>query len=176
MTNRPAKKVSESKVEIADIMLPEHANAAGNVHGGSIMKRIDNAAGIVAQRHTHRNVVTASVDSISFLSPAFIGNLVIAKASLNYVGKTSMEIGVRVEAESLETGNHTHIASAYLTYVALDKNDEPVEVPEIIPETDEERRRFEEAASRREERIKKRSETPKKPQACMERPEHCRTI
>jgi acyl-CoA hydrolase len=168
------KKISETKVELAELMLPEHANAAGNVHGGSIMKIIDNAAGIVAQRHTHKNVVTASVDRIDFLSPSYIGNLVLAKASLNYTGTTSMEIGVRVEAESLEDGTHTHIASAYLTYVALDKNDEPTEVPEAIPTTPEEKRRFREARDRKESRKKKLERLKEMRRVCMERPEHCK--
>ncbi|MGV9198014.1 MAG: acyl-CoA thioesterase [Promethearchaeia archaeon] len=168
------KTVSETQVEIAELMLPEHANAAGNVHGGTIMKIIDNAGGIVAQRHTHMNVVTASVDRIDFLSPSYIGNLVFAKASLNYTGNTSMEIGVRVEAESLETGTHTRIASAYLTYVALDKNDEPTQVPEVIPKTPEEKRRFREAKQRKKSRKKKLKDLQEMRQFCMERPDHCK--
>jgi len=169
-----AKPVSESKVEIADIMLPEHANAAGNVHGGTIMKIIDNAGWIVTQRHSHVNVVTASVDTISFLSPTYIGNLVIAKASLNYVGKTSMEVGVRIEAESLETGIRTHIASAHLTYVALDKNDKPIEVPKVIPETEEQKRRYFEAKERRERIKRDLLEQKNKAQTCIERPAYCK--
>lgn len=167
------KTISETKVQIAELMLPEHANAAGNVHGGTIMKIVDNAAGIVAQRHTHMNVVTASVDRIDFLSPSYIGNLIFAKASLNYTGNTSMEIGVRVEAESLETGTHTHIASAYLTYVALDKNDKPTKVPEAIPETAEEKRRFREGKQRKEMRKQKLENLKEMSRVCMERPEHC---
>ncbi|MBD3197625.1 MAG: acyl-CoA thioesterase [Candidatus Lokiarchaeota archaeon] len=149
------KKPSDSAVEIAQVMMPEDANPAGNVFGGVIMKIIDQAAGIVASRHTHSNVVTASVDRIDFLNPAFIGNVVFAKASMNYVGRTSMEIGVRVEDECLITGARAHIASAYLTYVALDSNDEPLEVPLLEPQTKEEKRRFEEAKKRKEKRMKR---------------------
>ncbi|MFO8018859.1 MAG: acyl-CoA thioesterase [Promethearchaeia archaeon] len=168
------KTVSETKVEIAELMLPEHANAMGNVHGGTIMKIVDNAAGIVARRHAHMNVVTASVDRIDFLSPSYIGNLVFAKASLNYTGTTSMEIGVRVEAESLESGTHTHIASAYLTYVALDKNDDPSEVPEVIPTKPEEKRRFREAKKRKEIRKKRLEDLKEMRRVCIERPDHCK--
>jgi uncharacterized protein (TIGR00369 family) len=148
------KKVSESQIEIAQIMYPEHANPAGNVHGGYILKLVDQAAAIAGARHTHRNVVTASVDRMDFISPVFIGNVVFAKASINYTGKTSMEIGVRVEAECLRTGTHTHVGSAYLTFVALDESDKPTEIPQIIPETEEEKRRYEEAKKRRESRLK----------------------
>ena len=152
-------------------MYPEHANPAGNVHGGYILKLIDQAAAIVAARHTHANVVTASVDSMSFISPAYVGNLIFAKASLNYVGRTSMEIGVRVEAECLKTGRHTHVASAYLTFVALDDDDNPISVPKLILETEEEKRRFREGEKRRESRIikRKRREEPQEP--CIIRPE-----
>jgi len=150
-----AKKVSESQVEIAEVMQPQHANPAGNIFGGVIMSIIDNAALIAASRHTHTNCVTASVDRIDFISPVFVGNLVIAKASLNYVAHTSMEIGVRVEAECLITGNHVHVGSAYLTFVALDENDKPKNVPQLIPETPEQQRRFQEGKERRANRVKK---------------------
>jgi len=149
------KKVSESRVEIAQIMYPEHANPAGNVHGGHILKLVDQAAAIAGARHTHSNVVTASVDRMDFISPVYIGNLVFAKASINYTGRTSMEIGVRVEAECLRTGIHTHVGSAYLTFVALDDDDKPVEIPQIIPESEDEKRRYKEAQERREQRLKR---------------------
>ena len=148
------KKISESRVEIAQIMYPEYANPAGNVHGGYILKLVDQAAAIVAARHTHKNVVTASVDKMDFISPVFVENLVIAKASLNFVSRTSMEIGVRVEAECLKTGKHTHAGSAYLTFVALDKDDKPTEIPPLILKSEEEKRRFNEAKKRREIRLK----------------------
>jgi len=166
-----AKKVSESRVEIAQIMYPEHANPAGNVHGGYILKIVDQAAAIAGARHTHQNVVTASVDRMDFISPVFIGNLVFAKASINYTGKTSMEIGVRVEAECLKTGTQTHVGSAYLTFVALDDNDKPAEIPQIITETDEEKRRYEEAKKRRETRMQKVKKHKHLQQPCIARPE-----
>lgn len=144
---------SESKVEIAQLMLPEHANSIGLVHGGAIMKMIDTAAGIVAARHARRPSVTASVDRINFRHPAYIGDLIVAKASLNHVSRTSMEIGVRVESERLTEGIVWHVASAYLTFVALDENRKPTEVPRLQPETEDEKRRFTEAKMRREKRM-----------------------
>jgi uncharacterized protein (TIGR00369 family) len=154
------KPVGESRVEMAQVMLPIDANKAGNVHGGSIMKLIDTAAGIVALRHCRTNVVTASMDRLDFHEPVYIGELVTLRASINYVGKTSMEIGVRVEAEDLLTGEVRHTNSAYLTMVALDENRKPREVPSIVAETADERRRLEEGrmrAKRRKELREKRS-------------------
>ncbi|UCC18249.1 MAG: acyl-CoA thioesterase [Promethearchaeota archaeon] len=162
-----SKKVSDSRVEIAQIMYPEHANPAGNVHGGHILKLVDQAAAIAGARHTHRNVVTASVDRMDFISPVYIGNVVFAKASINYAGRTSMEIGVRIEAECLRTGTHTHVGSAYLTFVALDENDKPTEIPKIIPETEEEKRRFEEAKRRRESRLQQAKKKRAEQQPCI---------
>ena len=150
------KTVSESQAEIAQVMMPSDANPAGNVHGGVIMKMIDEAAAIPALRHSQKIVVTASVDKIDFISPVYVGNLVIAKASVNYVGKTSMEIGVRVEAENLKSGKRTHVNSAYLTFVALDARGRPTEIPPIHPMTKEEKRRYEDAIKRRETRLEMR--------------------
>jgi len=166
-----AKTVSQSKVEIAQVMMPEHANPAGNVHGGNLLKLVDQAGAIVGARHTHSNVVTASVDRFDFISPAYIGNLVFIKASLNYVSRTSMEIGVRVEAECLTTGIHTHIGSAYLTFVALGKDDKPTEVPGLILETETEKRRNEEAKKRREIRLQLAKPRRHRQQANIIRPE-----
>ncbi len=166
-----AKTVSQSKVEIAQVMMPEHANPAGNVHGGNLLKLVDQAGAIVAARHTHSNIVTASVDRFDFISPAYIGNLVFIKASLNYVSRTSMEIGVRVEAECLTTGIHTHIGSAYLTFVALGKDDKPTEVPGLILETETEKRRNEEAKKRREIRLQLAKPRRHRQQANIIRPE-----
>lgn len=169
---KEAKTVSESQTQIAQLMMPEDANPAGNVFGGVILKLIDQAAGIVASRHTHRNCVTASIDQVSFLNPAYVGNVVFVKASLNYVGETSMEIGVRAEDECLLTGNQGHIASAYLTYVALDEDDNPVKVPRLVLESEEEKRRWEEAKKRREERLKRVPiDVKKKEGSCIQRPE-----
>ncbi len=165
------KKISESRVEIAQVMMPEHSNAAGNVHGGYILKLVDQAGAIVAARHTHLNCVTASLDRMDFISPVFIGNLTFAKASVNYTGRTSMEIGVRIEAECLKTGTHTHVGSAYLTFVALGDDDKPVEIPQILPETEEEKRRYEEAKKRKENRIKHRKAHKHVQQPCIVRTE-----
>ncbi len=166
-----SKKISESRVEIAQVMMPEHSNAAGNVHGGYILKLVDQAGAIVAARHTHLNCVTASLDRMDFISPVFIGNLTFAKASVNFTGRTSMEIGVRIEAECLKTGIHTHVGSAYLTFVALDADDKPVAIPQILPETEEEKRRYEEAKKRRESRIEQRRAHRHVQQPCIVRPE-----
>jgi uncharacterized protein (TIGR00369 family) len=147
------KRVEESRVVMAQVMNPQDANPAGNVHGGVIMKLIDTAAGTVAIRHARSNVVTASIDRLDFHRPVYIGDLVILKASLNLAGRTSMEIGVRVEAENSMTGEVRHTSSAYLTFVALDKDGRPNEVPPLILETDADCRRNEEAKSRRDMRI-----------------------
>lgn len=151
------RRVSETRVEVAEMMLPQHANLAGNVHGGMIMKMIDDAAGVVAFRHCRGNAVTASIDRLDFHAPVYVGNLVVLKASMNYVGRTSMEVGVRVEAEDPKTGVVRHTASAYLTFVALDDEGRPRPVPPLILETDEDRRRWEAALRRREERMRTRS-------------------
>lgn len=164
------KTVSESTVTMAQLMTPEDANPAGNVHGGVIMRLIDNAGGTAAARHARCNVVTASIDRLNFHSPVFIGDFVTMKASLNMVGKSSMEVGVRVEAENLITGEVRHTASAYLTFVALDAQGHPTEVPPLILETDDERRRNHEALARRRTRIEER----KKEEACQRDRERCR--
>ena len=165
-----SKHVKKSKIHLAQLMMPEHANPAGNVHGGTIMKIIDNAALIAATRHTHSNCVTASVDKIDFITPVYVGNLVIAYASVNYTSRTSLEIGVRIEAECLLSGVRTHVASAYLTFVALDKNDKPLEVPSLTLETEEEKRRYNEALKRREQRLATRSRHKHQPHVCIVRP------
>jgi uncharacterized protein (TIGR00369 family) len=134
-------------------MNPHDANPAGNVHGGVIMKLIDTAAAVVASRHARTNTVTASIDRLDFHHPVFVGDLVFFKASLNMVGRTSLEVGVRVEAENLTRGEVTHTASAYLTYVALDEEGRPRSVPPLILETEEETRRNHEANRRRELRL-----------------------
>ena len=163
------KTVTETTVIMAQLMTPEDANLAGNVHGGVIMKLIDNAAGTVAVRQARSNVVTASIDRLNFFSPVFIGNLLTLRASINYVGKTSMEVGVRVEAEDVLTGQVRHTASAYLTFVALDNNLKPMEIPGLILENDNERRRNHEAIARRQNRIIER----KKEDACQKGSNSC---
>jgi acyl-CoA hydrolase len=146
------KKSCESRVEMAQAMFPVDANPSGNVHGGTIMKLIDTAAGIAAHRHCRTNVVTASMDRLDFHEPIFVGELVVVRAAINYVGQTSMEVGVRVEAENLMTGEVRHTNSAYLTLVSLDENRRPKPVPGVVAETDDERRRFEEGRVRAQQR------------------------
>ncbi len=148
-----SKTVQESMVTIAHVMQPQDANVAGNVHGGVIMKLIDTTAGVVATRHARRNVVTASIDRLDFHTPAFIGDLITFKASLNMVGRSSMEIGVRVDSENLLTGGSSHIASAYLTFVALDKNGRAIEVPRLLVESGVEKRRLRQAQERLQQRL-----------------------
>lgn len=147
------KCTQDSSVTISRVMLPEDANPAGIVHGGVIMKEIDNAAGVTAVRHTRRICVTASIDRMDFHKPAFIGNLVTIKASINLTGNTSMEIGARVETEDLMTGKRSHLASAYLTFVALDDNNRPAKVPPLNPVSEEDKRRHREALARRKLRL-----------------------
>ena len=134
--------------------MPSDANPMGNVHGGTILKMVDVAAGVTALRHARENIVTASIDRMDFYNPVYVGSLLTLKASVNYVGKTSMEIGVRIEAEDLKTGKVTHTGSSYLTYVAIDENGKPTDVPQIVPETPVEKRRWEAGRKRREERLR----------------------
>ncbi|MBN2157105.1 MAG: acyl-CoA thioesterase [Candidatus Lokiarchaeota archaeon] len=168
MVQSESRTVTESKSSIMELMEPEHANVHGNVQGGKIMKMVDQVAYIAASRHALSNVVTASADRFDFLSPVFVGNVVHAMASVNYTGTSSMEIGVRVEAQCLNSGKIVHVNSAYLTFVALDEKDNPKKVPKIIPETNEEKRRYEEAKVRKENRLKvQKKRSPSAP--CMTR-------
>ena len=146
------RSVRESQVVMNQAMLPGDANPFGNVHGGVIMKLVDTAAGVSATRHVRGRVVTARLDSMSFLEPVYVGDLVTLKASVNDVGKTSLEVGVRVEAENLITGVVRHVSSAYLVMVALDDQGKPTPVPPLIAETETERRRMAEAQVRRDHR------------------------
>ncbi len=148
-----SKRVSDSMVTLSHFMQPEHANNLGNVHGGVIMKLIDEAGGLCAARHARRPAVTLAVDSLRFLSPVHVGDLVTFTAHLTYVGHTSMEAEVHVEAENLLTGQKTHTNSAYLVYVALGPDGRPIEVPGLILETEEERRRWMEGAQRQADRL-----------------------
>lgn len=159
------KRVQESSIIMAQQMNPQDANPAGNVHGGVIMKLIDTAAGAVAIRHARSNAVTASIDRLDFFHPVFVGDFVTLRASLNFVGRTSMEVGVRVESENLMTGKRRHTSTAYLTYVALDGQGQPLSLSPMILETDEEKRRNREAKVRRETRLaEKAKEKQRKPE------------
>ncbi|HYR61092.1 MAG TPA: acyl-CoA thioesterase [Actinomycetota bacterium] len=151
------RAVRESQVVLSQSMGIEDANLLGFVHGGVIMKLVDNAAGLVAIRHSRGPVVTAAVDEMSFIEPVQLGALVTVAASLNYVGTTSMEVGVRVETEDVLTGERAHTASAYLVFVALEEGSgKPRPVPRLIAETPDEKRRMREAGIRRDARLARR--------------------
>ncbi|HXF37136.1 MAG TPA: acyl-CoA thioesterase [Actinomycetota bacterium] len=147
------KPVSASQVTLVELMELTDANIAGIVHGGTIMKLVDTAAGLAAFKHCGGLAVTASIDQLSFLHPVHVGNLVTVRASVNDVGTTSLEVGVRVEAEDLATGRRTHTSSAYLVFVALDEEGKPRPVPPLVTETEEQERRQREARVRRESRL-----------------------
>lgn len=153
-----SKRVAESQVVLSQMMQPEHANILGNVHGGWIMKLVDEAGAIVASRHARKPVVTVVVDSIRFCSPVHVGDLVHVRARLTQVWRTSMEVEVEVEAEELLTGQRRITSTAYLVYVALDGEGRPTPVPPLELVSDDERRRAEEAERRRAERLARRSD------------------
>lgn len=146
------RTVGQTKTIVSQLMLPTDANSSGYVHGGAIMKLVDTVGGVVAMRHSRCRAVTARMDEMSFLHPVFVGDLLMLKASVNNVGRTSMEVGVRVEAENLRTGVVTHTSSAYLLYVALDDEGKPTEVPGLVAETEDEVRRMEAARERKASR------------------------
>ena len=154
------KRVNESSLNAGRLMLPTDSNPKGYVHGGSIVRYVDEIAGVVAFRHCRTNVVTASIDRMDFLAPVRVGNLLIVKASINYVGRTSMEIGARIEAEDLLKGITTHTGSCYLTFVALDHNGKPTPAPPITPITKQEKRRYREAQERRALRLSMKNRKP----------------
>jgi acyl-CoA hydrolase len=159
MTDEPAtppligRLVRESISEYSEIALPNDANPFGNLLGGRVMHLVDLAGAIAGARHSRVPVVTASIDSMTFLHPIHIGQLVILKSSVNRVFRTSMEVGVKVWVEDLSTGVVRHTSSAYLTFVALGPNNERVPVPPVIPETEDEKRRYEQAGLRRAYRL-----------------------
>lgn len=136
--------------------MPHHANNLGHVFGGVMLSMMDKTAAVAAFRHCRLNVVTASIDRVDFREPIHVGDLVVMKASVNYVGRTSMEVGVRVEAEELLTGRRRHTNSCYLTFVAVDRNGRPIEIPGVVAETPEEQRRYQAAEQRRKVRLAER--------------------
>lgn len=148
-----SKPMSFSRMQTVQQMTQQDANFAGNVHGGVIMKLIDSTAGIVAAKHCGTNVVTASIDRLDFHSPVFVGDILRVHANLNFTGRTSMELGVKVEAENFMTGEIRNTASAYLTFVSIDQFGKPMEIPQVIPETEDEIRRNKEASIRRKKRV-----------------------
>lgn len=157
MISLKPKPVKDSQVVMTQLVLPSHTNSLDSIFGGIMMSWIDIAAAIAAQRHSGREVVTASIDRLNFIAPVYKGWVVNLKASVNFVSKTSMEVGVRVDAENPRTGDHFHTASAYLTFVALGSNGKPTVVPELILETEGDNRRFQEGKRRREIRLESRS-------------------
>ncbi|HEX4924032.1 MAG TPA: acyl-CoA thioesterase [Bdellovibrionales bacterium] len=139
---------------MTELVLPTHTNSLGTIFGGVVMSWIDIAAAIAAQRHARKAVVTASIDALNFVAPIKSGWVVNLKASVNYVSRSSMEVGVRVEAENPISGERFHTVTAYLTFVALDSMSHPVEIPKVLPESADEKRRYERAQKRREQRLK----------------------
>lgn len=154
--------VRESVSEYSEFALPTDANTFGNLLGGKVMHLVDLAGALAAVRHARCQVVTASVDQMTFLHPVHIGQLIILRSSVNRVFRTSMEVGVRVEVENLVTGGRRHTSSAYLTFVAVDPQGRRVPAPPVIPETDDEKRRFEEADVRRAQRLAMRDKALRK--------------
>jgi uncharacterized protein (TIGR00369 family) len=152
------KPVSASAVELASLVEVADTNPMGNIHGGVIMKLADQAAAAAAIRHSGRICVTASIDKLDFLNAVHVGDMVVLKASLHYAHRSSMEVGVRIEAEKLQTGVRKHVASATLIFVALDDNCKPVSVPKVLPENAEEQRRYARAERRYHDRIASREQ------------------
>lgn len=147
----PSKTVQASRTEMSQLMLPQHVNLAGMVYGGTILSIADSVAYVCASRHAGPNCVTVSVDRVDFHEPIRIGELVTFFASVNYVGRSSMEVGIKILAEDLKTGKKRHTNSCYFTMVSVNNLGKPVEVPRLVPETEEEKRRFLEGEKRREQ-------------------------
>ena len=145
-----------SRVVMTEVVYPSHTNAIDTVFGGVVMSWVDIAGSISAIRYCSKIVVTASVDDVHFIAPAYKGDIINIKASVNFVHKTSMEVGVRVDSENPLTSQFRHIVSAYLTFVALDKNKKPTLIPPLEPQTAEEKKRFREAELRRKWRLERR--------------------
>jgi uncharacterized protein (TIGR00369 family) len=157
-SDRQQKRVSDSRFTLSGLMGPQDTNLHGNVHGGVIMKMADEAGALVAIRHANRPVVTVAVDSMTFMEPIYVGNLVLCKAELTFVGRTSMEVRVEVVAEDPMLGTSKLANTAYLVYVALDAEGKPTPVPELIFETPEEHTRAEQAAARQVYRKQQRAQ------------------
>lgn len=149
------KPIRDSRIMLSQLMHPEHANLLGNVHGGWIMKLVDEAGALTCMRHAQRKVVTVTIDSMDFRQPIRIGDLVILKAEVSYTGRTSMEASVEVHAENPITGEQMHTNTAYLVYVALDDAGRPTPVPPLLAETDEEKQKLEQGKVRQEQRLKR---------------------
>src|SRR5919106_2688547 len=148
------KPISASRTTLSQLMHPEHANLLGNVHGGWIMKLVDEAGALASMRHAQRKVVTVAIDSMVFRQPIRLGDLIILNAEVTYTGRTSMEVEVQVQAENPITGERTHTNTAYLVYVALDDYGRPTTVHPLEGETEEEKQRMQRAKERQERRLK----------------------
>ena len=147
------KPATASAISLTVPMELTDANLLGNVHGGAIMRLVDDAGGLAAMKHCGGPVVTAAMDEMTFLEPVYVGDVVTVKAMVNDSGRTSMEVGVRVEAENVTSGRRVHTSSAYLVYVALDRSGKPRPVPPVMVEDEDQRRRQVEAKLRREARL-----------------------
>ena len=150
------RPVRDSQVEMTELVLPNDANVHGSVLGGRVMHLMDICAAMAAHRHGRSGVVTAAVDEIEFLHPVPVGRMLVLKSSVNYASRHSMEVGVKVWSEDGSTGERKHTSSAYMTFVAVDGQGRPVEVPPVLPETPEEKRRHDEAEKRRAVRLRNR--------------------
>jgi acyl-CoA hydrolase len=148
-----SRAIADSAFTLSQFMQPEHSNSQGRVHGGVVLKLCDECGGIVAARHARRPVVTVTVDSVTFHRPIELGSLLLVHGRITYVGTTSMEVELRVEAENLLTGEIIHTNSAFFVYVALDENRRPTPVPPLDLQNDEERRRNEQGRERQAARI-----------------------
>lgn len=157
MPEQKIKTVSDSIVTMTELVLPNHTNQLGNLLGGQLMHWIDICAALSSAKHSQRVCVTASVDRIDFHHPVKLGNVVTLKASVNRVFNTSMEVGVTVFAENHRKGTRIHTNTAYLTFVSVDDNTKPVKTFDIVPQTDDEKRRYDEALNRRERRLSQRN-------------------
>lgn len=155
-----AKSPTESSVTLHQLMLPEHGNALGNVHGGVIMRVVDETGAICAMRHARRPCVTIAIDSMTFRQPVHLGELLVCSATVTWVGKTSIEVGVHVHAENPVTGAISHTNSAYVVYVALGDDKRPCPVPPLLLASEDEKRHFAEGAERQQRRLNTRPSVP----------------
>lgn len=158
MTQLTPRPMRDSQSSMSELMMPHHANNMGHVFGGVILSLVDHVAAVASIRHARQQCVTVSVDRVDFLEPIYLGELVTAQASVNYAGRTSMEVGVRIEAENLVTGVRRHTNSCYTVFVAIDQDGRPVPVPQVVPETEEQKRWYAAAQQRRQRRLEEKGQ------------------
>ena len=158
MTQLTPRPMRDSQSTMAELMMPHHANNLGHVFGGVILSLVDHVAAVASIRHARHQCVTVSVDRVDFHEPIHLGELVTARASVNYVGRTSMEVGVHIEAENLVTGVRRHTSSCYAVFVAIDRDGRPVPVPQVVPETEEQKRWHAAAQQRRQRRLEEKGQ------------------